>query len=498
VVESSGESDDNLDDFLAKIMSKKKSPEKKKEDLSNFIVADGEFDSDEFATPKLSLKDRIMKSRAAEEAKTSSYRTKTQIPDSDSDDELPELPPPSKKNPKSRGKKEKLRLPSSNETSQNEDDDSPIATRPLRKPGTSKKTYVIDSDSESDKPIELSDDDDNSPYYSDEPVNIYEPGNYHKIPPPSSPPKAAPAVPKSIYRPQSPLSKKEIAKRLPKTGVKSGKAAVAASKTDEFHTPTLTFLSSLTAETPIHRCHPEAKKYLTKFNNSKVELSKRLYQLYNTECFDSCLPNDFEISWNVRLTKTAGLCYSRRYRDRHGIEVRSSRIELSTKVIDSCDRLRDTLIHEMCHAASWIISGYRDGHGPLWKTWANKAMVRFPELPVIDRCHSYAIRTKFTYKCEKCGYCIGRHSKSLDTARKVCGHCYGKFELVVNYKGKVNGNDGGPGDVGASAAKTPKAPNPFALYVKENYKNYVMPGVSHGDVMKMLGDKFKEAKITNK
>merc|ERR1719319_2209238 len=43
VVESSGESDDNLDDFLAKIMSKKKSPEKKKEDLSNFIVADGEL-----------------------------------------------------------------------------------------------------------------------------------------------------------------------------------------------------------------------------------------------------------------------------------------------------------------------------------------------------------------------------------------------------------------------------------------------------------------------
>jgi len=71
-------------------------------------------------------------------------------------------------------------------------------------------------------------------------------------------------------------------------------------------------------------------------------------------------------------------------------------------------------------------------------------------------------------------------------------------EKTVNYKGKVNGNDGGPGDVGASAAKTPKAPNPFALYVKENYKNYKMPGVSHGDVMKMLGDKFKEAKITNK
>ena len=77
---------------------------------------------------------------------------------------------------------------------------------------------------------------------------------------------------------------------------------------------------------------------------------------------------------------------------------RFSVIELSSKVLDSPDRLRDTLIHEMCHAASWIISGYRDGHGPLWRTWAEKAMRRFPELPVIDRCHSYQINTKYTYR----------------------------------------------------------------------------------------------------
>ena len=36
-------------------------------------------------------------------------------------------------------------------------------------------------------------------------------------------------------------------------------------------------------------------------------------------------------------------------------EVRASKIELSTKVLDSSDRLRDTLIHEMCHAAAWVI-----------------------------------------------------------------------------------------------------------------------------------------------
>lgn len=35
----------------------------------------------------------------------------------------------------------------------------------------------------------------------------------------------------------------------------------------------------------------------------------------------------------------------------------------------SSDRLRDTLIHEMCHAAAWLISGVKAGHGTVWKKW---------------------------------------------------------------------------------------------------------------------------------
>merc|ERR1712025_1372335 len=76
-----------------------------------------------------------------------------------------------------------------------------------------------------------------------------------------------------------------------------------------FSTPTtLTFLSSLTIDTPIERCHPSALPYLKNFPKAKVELASRLYTLYNTQCFDSALPEDMEITWNVRLTKTAGLC----------------------------------------------------------------------------------------------------------------------------------------------------------------------------------------------
>ena len=36
-------------------------------------------------------------------------------------------------------------------------------------------------------------------------------------------------------------------------------------------------------------------------------------------------------------------------------------------------------------------------------------IIRFPELPVIDRCHAYAIRTKYSYKCVNCGYTIGKY-----------------------------------------------------------------------------------------
>jgi len=33
------------------------------------------------------------------------------------------------------------------------------------------------------------------------------------------------------------------------------------------------------------------------------------------------------------------------------------------------DRLRDTLIHELCHAMVWIEHNVIDGHGNLWKYW---------------------------------------------------------------------------------------------------------------------------------
>ncbi|GBP80871.1 hypothetical protein EVAR_54908_1 [Eumeta japonica] len=73
---------------------------------------------------------------------------------------------------------------------------------------------------------------------------------------------------------------------------------------------------------------------------------------------------------------------------------------------------------------------------------------------------------------------INRHSKSIDTTKKCCGYCRGKFELIVNKKTKE-------GVVVSTPARRGGA-NEFALYVKENYAAAKGHGRSHAETMKAL------------
>ncbi|XP_043113991.1 acidic repeat-containing protein [Puntigrus tetrazona] len=209
--------------------------------------------------------------------------------------------------------------------------------------------------------------------------------------------------------------------------------------------------------------------YCRSFKQNKEELTNKLYQLYNTSVFDSKLPTDMSVTWNKKMRKTAGYCISGQER---GTGKRYARIELSVKVCDSADRLRDTLVHEMCHAATWLINNVRDGHGPFWRLYARKAMLAHPELPMVSRCHSYDINYKFQYQCNRCKNTIGRHSKSLDTTKFVCALCTGRLVLLTPSK--------------------PRAPTPFAAFVKENYGSarQELAGQSHAEVMRKLSADF--------
>ncbi|EFN62275.1 Acidic repeat-containing protein [Camponotus floridanus] len=285
------------------------------------------------------------------------------------------------------------------------------------------------------------------------------------------------------YVPPKYIYKKEV-NRTPQ---QSRFKLVAANKSIGYKS----FLTSLSSTIPISNTHPDAQKYRLDYKNNKDELCKKLYKLYNEKVFDNQLPQDMSIEWNIRMRGTAGFCYNKKsIRTLSGV-VKSSRIVLATKIVDTPDRLRDTLIHEMCHAATWLINDISDGHGPFWTKWANKAMETFPELPPIRRCHDYDIKTKYTYRCTGCGYSIGRHSKSLDIERKRCGHCLGKFELLVNKTTKS----------GIKQVQTPKRePSGFALYVKQNYNSVKKEknNMKHAEVMKILGQQFSAIKIAKK
>ncbi|KAM3867087.1 germ cell nuclear acidic protein [Diretmus argenteus] len=209
--------------------------------------------------------------------------------------------------------------------------------------------------------------------------------------------------------------------------------------------------------------------YGQNFKRNKEELTSKLYRLYNTSVFDSKLPANMSVTWNKKMRKTAGYCVTGQER---GGGNRYARIELSEKVCDSADRLRDTLVHEMCHAATWLINGVRDGHGSFWKLYARKATLAHPELPMVTRCHSYDIKYKFQYQCTRCQNTIGRHSKSLDTQRFMCAFCMGQLVLLTPSK--------------------PRAPTAFANFVKENYGNVrqQLVGQSHTEVMRKLSADF--------
>uniref|UniRef100_T1J8F3 SprT-like domain-containing protein n=1 Tax=Strigamia maritima TaxID=126957 RepID=T1J8F3_STRMM len=208
---------------------------------------------------------------------------------------------------------------------------------------------------------------------------------------------------------------------------------ISKEKRDLACQPRLSFLSSLDSNADINKCDPDAIIYRNSFKNHKDVLANKLFTLFNNKIFEDQLSHDMEINWNTRMTQTAGFCRCKKDRQ---TGIRSAKIELAPKVVDNADRLRDTLIHELCHAAVWVINGIHNGHGKIWKNWTRKASCAFPELPPIGVCHSYAIHTKFTYKCTRaeCTYKIGRHSKSIDTTKKCCPYCSSKLELLKNTK----------------------------------------------------------------
>ncbi|VDD76678.1 unnamed protein product [Mesocestoides corti] len=244
------------------------------------------------------------------------------------------------------------------------------------------------------------------------------------------------------------------------------------------------------------------------FKKNREELANRLLAYFNEVVFDKKLPEELEVRWNERLLKTAGQCvYMRRnikHPDGSSTTTRHVRIELSGKVCTSAERVRDTLLHEACHAAVWVVHGVNDGHGRLWREFVRKANAAFPLLPPVTVRHTYAIDTRFTYRCTGCFATINRHSKSLNLEKKVwyaVGLCHNlrctttcnAHPELCDLKFSGVWSVSLPVDHGEDSTTRPRPP--FADFVKEHYKHVRQQTPNHKETMAQLGSMFRSMKI---
>ncbi|KAH8236046.1 hypothetical protein KR038_011324 [Drosophila bunnanda] len=236
------------------------------------------------------------------------------------------------------------------------------------------------------------------------------------------------------------------------------------------------FLKSLEGQVSRENADNEAYFYRENFAKNKELLAHHLYKLFNAQVFNNEL--DVPLTWSKLLRNTAGRCMNKRK-----LNQRSSVVELSVKVLTTADRLRCTLIHELCHAAAWIFNG-EGGHGRVWKMWAKRANDKFPDLPPIKVCHNYSIEFKYTYKCMSCNTSSHAHSRSRKVENLRCRLCRGPITLLLNKKDKQGNTVSTP----AGEAKG------FAKFVKDNFQKFKQDHLTAAQVMRLLSVEYAKQK----
>ena len=222
---------------------------------------------------------------------------------------------------------------------------------------------------------------------------------------------------------------------------------------------------------------------------NRDSLAQNLFVDLDNLAFDGILAEHTTVEWSNKLQTTAG----RTFMTRRGPS-RTGRIELSTKVLDRMSRLQSTLLHEMCHAAAWIVdNNHKPPHGSTFWKWANQGMQRIPNVIVTTR-HDYEIVRKYAWACTepKCGAIIRRDSRSVNPGRQVCGRCKGILMEID------------PASIGSAQGFTPRkkaAPSAYNQFVKTESagvrRRLELQGpVSQSDVLKECARLWREQKAT--
>ncbi|GAB5355921.1 hypothetical protein AAMO2058_000246200 [Amorphochlora amoebiformis] len=325
------------------------------------------------------------------------------------------------------------------------------------------------------------------------------PGSSHR--PPLVPTTSSPKTP---YTKRRPLFSVDLAQDIPETPMSAYKTPKALVETPNLHKTPLNLTHALEGlrktisglniseskdrKTPLGKSRASStpltetkRKVLRK--KERERLTMKWFKHLNMVVFGNRLPENMKIEWTNSLNKTAGETY---YKLRPMNNERFAEIRLAIKVLDTEEKLKQTLCHELCHAACWIIDRLRNaGHGLAFKRWARVSEEACPGMKVTT-CHNYKINYKFRWKCsnEACGREFGRHSNSIDITRQACGACGSHLKALGRFR-----KDGTP-------IKTPRRLNAFASFVQKNYRETKAQnhGISHKDLMKIISREYSEEK----
>jgi predicted SprT family Zn-dependent metalloprotease len=199
------------------------------------------------------------------------------------------------------------------------------------------------------------------------------------------------------------------------------------------------------------------------FSKFRVDMTSQTFAEFNQLAFAGQL-SSVKVEWSKKLNTTAGITRMKGKLGSQHANTRVATIELATKVIDNEEQLRSTLLHEMCHAAAWLVDGvHKPPHGKVFKQWASKSMRKIKDVKVTTT-HDYDIKYKYQWACTnaKCNVIIKRHSRSVDPTKHCCGKCKNKLiEIEVPGKGEDVSNN-------AFTPKKQRPPTEFALFVKKH------------------------------
>ena len=235
------------------------------------------------------------------------------------------------------------------------------------------------------------------------------------------------------------------------------------------------------------------------FSKSRDNLTSKTFAEFNQLAFANQL-SSVKVEWSKKLNTTAGVTRMRGKLGDQYSDTRVATIELATKVIENEEQLRSTLLHEMCHAAAWLVDGvHKPPHGKVFKNWAGKSMRKITDVEVTTT-HDYQISYKFAWACTnaKCNLVIKRHSRSVDPNKHCCGKCKQKLiEIEVPGKGQDISNN-------AFTPRKQRKTSEFALFVKKYSSNIreklakerscSPKEVKQADVMKECGAEWQRRK----